>query len=143
MGNFWGLMTIGGILGLVLLRLFDSKIVLKIFTGITIICLGLALFGSTNMSLFGFQACGFFMSVMYPVIISLALNSIKEYHGSFAGILMSGIMGGAIMQVLIGFISDYTSLKTGMFLNFVGLVFISDKIKSVLTCKLRETLHRP
>ena len=123
-GNFWGLMTIGGILGLILLRLFDSKLVLKAFTGITIICLGLALFASTNISLYSFQACGFFMSVMYPIIISLALNSIQEHHGSFAGILMSGIMGGAIIQLLIGFISDYASLKTGMFLNFIGLAFI-------------------
>ena len=64
------------------------------------------------------------MSVMYPIIISLALNSIKEHHGSFAGILMSGIMGGAIIQLLIGVISDYASLKTGMFLNFIGLAFI-------------------
>ncbi|WP_435623321.1 MFS transporter [Flagellimonas sp.] len=123
-GNFWGLMTIGGVLGLVLLRLFDSKVILKVFTGLTIFCLVLALFGSMDISLYSFQACGFFMSVMYPIIISLALNSLKEHHGSFAGILMSGIMGGAIVQILIGFISDLLSLKFAMCLNFVGLIFI-------------------
>ncbi|MEM9078575.1 MAG: MFS transporter [Bacteroidota bacterium] len=123
-GNFWGLMTIGGVFGLVLLKLFDSKLILKIFTVITILCLALALFGSKNMALYGFQVCGFFMSVMYPIIISLALNSLQKNHGSFAGILMSGIMGGAIVQLLIGFISDYSSLKVGMLVNFIGLVFI-------------------
>ena len=123
-GNFWGLMTIGGILGLVLLKFLDSKVVLKIFTILAIISLALALFGSAEMSLYSFQASGFFLSVMYPVIFSLALNSMKEHHGAFAGILVSGIMGGAVVQLLIGFISDMTSLKVGMMFNFVILAFI-------------------
>lgn len=123
-GNFWGLMTLGGILGLVMLKLFDSKVVLRIFTAITIICLALGMFGSAQIALYAFQACGFFMAVMYPIIISLALNSMNEHHGSFAGILMSGIMGGAVFQVLIGLMSDATSLKIGMLLNFAAMAFI-------------------
>jgi len=123
-GNFWGLMTIGGILGLILLKFLDSKIVLKLFTILAITTLAFALFGSAEMSLLSFQASGFFLSVMYPVIFSLALNSMKEHHGAFAGILVSGIMGGAVVQLLIGFISDLTSLKTGMMFNFVILAFI-------------------
>ncbi len=122
--SFWGLMTIGGIFGLLLLRLIDSKLVLKLFTILAILCLGLALFGPADTSLYGFQASGFFLSVMYPVILSLALNSLKKHHGAFAGILMSGIMGGAIVQLLIGFISDLTSLKIGMMFNFALLVYI-------------------
>ena len=31
-----------------------------------------------------FSIVGFFMSVMYPVIFSLALSSVSEDHGSFA-----------------------------------------------------------
>lgn len=123
-GNFWGLMTIGGILGLILLKLLDSKIVLRLFTTLTVLCLGIALYGSKDTSIYAFQASGFFMSVMYPIIISLALNSVSKHHGSFAGILMTGIMGGAVVQLLIGMISDLTSLKTGMLLVFVALAYI-------------------
>jgi len=123
-GNFWGLMTLGGILGLVLLKLLDSKLVLRSFTILAIISFGFALFGDRDISLYAFQASGFFLSVMYPIIISLALNSVSKHHGSFAGILMSGIMGGAVVQLLIGMLSDVTSLKTGMLLVFVALVYI-------------------
>ncbi len=123
-GNFWGLMTIGGILGLILLKFLDSKIVLKLFTILAIISLAMAMFGSAETSLYAFQASGFFLSVMYPIIFSLALNSVKEHHGAFAGILVSGIMGGAVVQLLIGFISDLSSLKIGMMFNFVILAFI-------------------
>lgn len=123
-GNFWGLMTLGGLLGLVLLKLFDSKVILKIFTAIAMICLLLGLYAPANTSLYSFQACGFFMSIMYPVIISLGLNSVAKHHGSFAGILMSGIMGGAVIQLLIGIISDYASLGVGMLINLLALAFI-------------------
>lgn len=123
-GNFWGLMTVGGILGLVLLKIMDSKLVLRLFTSLAILSLGIALFGDAETSLVAFQASGFFLSVMYPIIISLALNSVSKHHGSFAGILMTGIMGGAVVQLLIGFLSDLTSLKTGMLLNFVALAYI-------------------
>ncbi len=123
-GNFWGFMTIGGIIGLVLLKIMDSKLVLRLFSSLAIISLGVALFGNANNSLYAFQICGIFLSVMYPIILSLALNSVSKHHGSFAGILMTGIMGGAVMQLLIGFISDLTSLRTGMLLNFVALLFV-------------------
>lgn len=123
-GNFWGLMTIGGIVGLGLLKIMDSKLVLRIFTLLAIVSLGLALFLPAHVSVISFQIAGFFLSVMYPVILSLALNSVKRHHGSFAGILMTGIMGGAVIQLVIGFISDNFSLQVGMALNFVCLIYI-------------------
>ncbi len=123
-GRFWGLMTIGGVAGLFLLKLVDSKIVLRIFTFLAIICLGLGLFGPALISFYSFQASGFFLSVMYPVIISLGLNSIKEHHGSAAGIFMSGIMGGAVIQLIIGALGDVFSLGTGMLIIFITLAYI-------------------
>lgn len=122
--NFWGLMTVGGIIGLVLLKFLDSKLVLKLFTLLAVLSLMLALFGSAEVALYAFQACGFFLAVMYPLIFSLALNSLDKNHGAFAGILVSGIMGGAVVQLLIGFISDLTSLKVGMFFNFILLAYV-------------------
>jgi fucose permease len=121
---FWGLMTIGGVLGLILLKLLDSKQVLRWFTILAMISLTVGLFGGDRISLWAFPVSGFFLSVMYPVIVSLGLNSVSKHHGSFAGILMTGIAGGAIVQILIGGISDLTSLKTGMIFLFITLGYI-------------------
>ncbi|MEM8763108.1 MAG: MFS transporter [Bacteroidota bacterium] len=122
--NFWGLMTVGGVAGLVLLKLFDSKLILKIFTLLTLLSFLGAVLGSVDWAIYGFQACGFFMAVMYPIIISLGLNSLEQHHGTFAGILMTGIMGGAVFQLLIGFLSDITSLRIGILFNCIGLLYI-------------------
>jgi len=121
---FWGLMTIGGILGLILMKLLDSKIILRWFTILAMICLAAGLFGGANISLWAFPISGFFLSVMYPVTVSLGLNSVSKHHGSFAGILMTGIAGGAIVQIMIGGISDIFSLKAGMVFLFITLGYI-------------------
>jgi len=34
---------------------------------------------------------------MWPIVVSLALNSVAEFHGSFSGILGTGIIGGAVV----------------------------------------------
>lgn len=121
---FWGLMTIGGVLGLVLFKLFDGKLVLRWFTILAIVCVAIGLFGSSELALWAFPVSGFFLSVMYPSVVSLGLNSVAKHHGSFAGILMTGIAGGAVVQILIGAISDLISLKVGMLFLFVTLSYI-------------------
>ncbi len=121
---FWGLMTIGGVFGLIFMKLFDSKKILRWFTTAAIVCVLLGLFGGEQLSLWAFPISGFFLSVMYPVIVSLGLNSVTKHHGSFAGILMTGIAGGAVVQILIGGLSDITSLKVGMMFIFVTLGYI-------------------
>ncbi len=121
---FWGLMTAGGVVGLFLLKLMDSRKVLVGFTVAALICLTAALFGSGRMALIAFPAVGFFASVMYPIIFSLALNSIDEHHGSFAGIIVTGIIGGAIVPLIIGGLGDALGLRTGMLFLYLTMGYI-------------------
>ncbi|MGB8319904.1 MAG: MFS transporter [Ignavibacteriaceae bacterium] len=121
---YWGLLTVGCILGLVLLKLVDSKLVLRIFVIAAMICLAVALFSSGNIPLYFFPATGFFLSVMWSVVFSLALNSLDKHHGSFSGILCTGIIGGAIVPLIIGYLADFIGLRFGMLFIFVTLGYI-------------------
>ncbi len=123
-GLFWGMMTVGCVLGLVLLKILDSKVVLRIFAATCFIVLTLTLFGNAKMALYGFPALGFCLSVMYGIIFSLALNSVARYHGSFAGILCTAIAGGAIFSLLIGKLKDIIGLQAGMTILYLPLIYI-------------------
>ncbi len=123
-GLFWGMMTIGCILGMALLKVMDSKMVLRIFTSGAILTLLFALFGNAKYALIGFPVLGFCLSVMYAIIFSLALNSVAKSHGSFAGILCTGIAGGAIISLLIGELKDFVGLQNSMLVLFVPLIYI-------------------
>lgn len=123
-GLFWGMMTVGCFLGLFLVRIMDSKIVLRIFTIASIVVISMTLFGSTAVARIGFPAMGFTISVMYALIFSLALNSVNGYHGSFSGILCTAIAGGAIFSLLIGNLKDITGLRAGMMILYLPLAYI-------------------
>ncbi|MGZ5425079.1 MAG: MFS transporter, partial [Candidatus Aminicenantales bacterium] len=111
-------------LGLVLLKFLDSRKVLLGFTAAALVFLTLALFGPGPLALVMFPLMGFAASVMWPVIFSLALNSVESHHGSFSGILCTGIIGGAIMPLIIGRLGDVLGLRQGMFVLYLTLGYI-------------------
>jgi fucose permease len=123
-GLFWGLMSIGCLFGLVLLKLLDAKLVLAGFTLLALLSVGLALFGPANVALLAFPATGFFLSVMYSIIFSFALNSVSRHHGAFSGILCTGILGGAVVPLLVGTLGDRFGLRIAMLTVFATLGFI-------------------
>ena len=55
---FWGLMSIGCLLGLALLKLMDSTRVLKLFSLNALICVACALYGPTDVALIAFPLTG-------------------------------------------------------------------------------------
>jgi fucose permease len=118
---FWGLLTTGCFIGMGLLKLFDSRYVLIGTCTGALLCLTAALFGPARISFFAFPCVGLFASVMWPILVSLGLNSVAEHHGSFAGILSTGIMGGAVVPLIIGRIADHFGLRTGV--AFLYLTF--------------------
>lgn len=121
---FWGLLTIGCFLGLLLLKIFDSRKVLVFFTCGAIVSLLMALFGPREMALMSFPMAGFFASVMYSVIFSLALNSVPRHHGTFSGILCAGIAGGAVVPLIVGGIGELVGLQFAMLFLLLPLSYI-------------------
>jgi fucose permease len=116
---FWGLLTVGCLFGMLLLKIFDSRRVLIGACVGALLCLSAALYGSAKVSVIAFPAIGLFASVMWPIVVSLALNSVAEYQGSFSGILGTGIIGGAVVPVIIGRIGDYMGLRSGLAFLYV------------------------
>lgn len=142
---FWGLLTAGCFMGMFLLKIFDSR---KVLIGT---CIGAlfsvtaALFGPANITVIAFPAIGLFASVMWPILVSLALNSVSESHGSFAGILSTGIMGGAVVPLIIGRIGDHFGLRAGvafLYLTFgcvLSVGFWARPIVSNATVTIKKT----
>lgn len=121
---FWGLMTLGCVAGLVFLKLFDSKKVLLVSAVCAAASFTTALYGNTAQALFCFPLTGLFLSVMWGIIFSLALNSVPRHHGTFSGILCTAIAGGAIVPLTIGMLSEWMGLRIAMSIIFLTLGYI-------------------
>jgi fucose permease len=138
-GGFWGWMTVGCAVGLIFLKLFDSRKVLIGFVAAALITLTVALFGPAKLAIFPmwlplfgkfqvvlytFSLMGFFASVMWPIVFSLALNSVDKHHGSFSGILVTGIIGGAVLPPVVGKLGDLFGLKIGLLVIYLTLGYL-------------------
>jgi len=121
---FWGFLTAGTVLGLVLLKFLDSRTVLIAFSLGALVCLSGALFGSRPVALAAFPLTGFAFSVMWSIILSLALNSVPAHHGSFSGILLTGISGGAVIPLVVGSLGDRFGLRFGMLFLYLTIGYI-------------------
>jgi FHS family L-fucose permease-like MFS transporter len=123
-GWFWGMMSIGCLIGLGLLKVFDSRKILISAVIFATIFLTAALFGSGRVAIMSFPMVGFSLSVMWSIIFSLALNSVNKHHGSFSGILCTAIIGGAVVQLFIGWLGDTFGLRVGMSFIYITLAYI-------------------
>ena len=121
---YWGLMTLGCFIALLLLKIFDSARVLVGGSVGALAALTVALFSPGDVAVIAFPLVGLFASVMWPILISLALNSVAEHQGSFAGILCTGIMGGALVPLVIGRVGDWAGLRAGMLVLYLTFGFV-------------------
>lgn len=147
--SFWGWMAVGCVVGLVLLKLIDAKLVLALAGLAAIASLLAALFGNLDTALLAFPACGFFISAMFSIIFSLALNSVRNHHGAFSGILCTGILGGAILPLIVGSAGEAVGLRFAMLLVLIPLAFIvsisfwAQPLTRNQTIDLRQLFGRP
>jgi MFS transporter, FHS family, L-fucose permease len=92
---------------------------------LAMVTLSMALFtSSASTSKLAFGSVGFCASVMWSIIFSLALNSIDKHQGSFSGILCTGIIGGAISPLVIGWLGKNFGLRNGMLFLYLPLTYI-------------------
>ena len=122
--SFWGNLTLGTVISLFLVKVLDGKILLNIYSLTSALLILVALFSSSDLSVLSFKLLGLTISGIWSVMIALALNSISNNHGMFSGILLTGIIGGAIFPFIIAIIGQFIGLKYGMLMILFGLLYI-------------------
>ena len=58
-------------------------------------------------------------------MISLGLNSVPKNHSIFTGILLTGIVGGALFPFIIAGLGQLFNLKLGMHIILIGFIYLS------------------
>jgi fucose permease len=115
LSSYWLLFAVGCLLGMVLLKYFETLNILLVFTIAAMISFCCAIFGNREMAIWCFPLTGLFHSVMWPLILSLGINSVKKHHGSLSGLLFSASCGGAFGPMMVGRLGDIFGLRWGFF----------------------------
>lgn len=108
--NYWLGLLIGRLLGSFVLDKIPTKRAIQIYISCAAVALASAIFSKNlTIALWAFPAIGFFISIMFPSIYGLAIESYKkEYSGMVSGILCTAIIGGAVIGPIITKVAEIT-----------------------------------
>lgn len=76
------------------------------------------------------------------------MNSLKSHHGTVSGIFCTGIIGGAIVPLVVGNIGDILGLRIGMcfvYLTIIYILYVAITAKPLIdnkTIKLTELFKK-
>jgi fucose permease len=121
---FMGMTGIGRVLGGAILKRFGAAHVLRVYSVMTLLCLLLATFGSTMLTVVGFASCGFFISVLYPLLYTSAINSFDQYRGTISGLLCTSYVTSALAPPLQGWVGDHLGMRAAMAIPIVCLSYV-------------------
>ena len=111
---YWLGAMVGRAIGSALLGVVRAHILLAVFTAIAAaMCFYVFAIGGVTA---GFVALsiGLFNSIMFPVIFTLTLERSTGTTESTSGLLCTAIVGGALLPLLVGAVSDQTSYATAL-----------------------------
>jgi MFS transporter, FHS family, L-fucose permease len=122
---YWGGAMVGRFIGSAVMQKIHPGKVLAFNAGTASLLVLTTIFSNGNVAMSTILAVGFFNSIMFPTIFSLALKGLGKLTGQGSGILCSAIVGGAILPVIQGFVADRIGLQPAFFIPAVCYVYIA------------------
>ena len=111
---YWGGAMVGRALGSALLAIVNAGRLLVVFTAVAcLMCLYVVLVGGVSAG-FVALAIGLFNSIMFPVIFTLTLERSTASTEATSGLLCTAIVGGAVVPLLVGALSDQAGYITAL-----------------------------
>lgn len=127
---YWGGAMVGRFLGALLMqRIAPSKYLAFNATAAVVLIAVAILFGGGKVSMWALLFIGFFNSIMFPTIFSLATSGLGKFTGAASGIICTAIVGGAIVggaivPVMQGFFADHIGLLLSFFVSALCYLYI-------------------
>ena len=98
---------VGRIIGSVALLKVKAERALLIVSSVAALMVLITIFGHGRIALWAIVSCGLFNSVMWPCIFPLAVKGLGKFTSQGSGILVTMVVGGAIVPEFQGLLADH------------------------------------
>ena len=124
---YWGGAMVGRFLGSAIMATIAPNRYLAFNATAAVALLGVAMLAgkaSADIAMWALLAIGFFNSIMFPTIFSLATKGLGRFTSSASGVLCTAIVGGAIVPVVQGWAADTYGLMISFVVSAICYVYI-------------------
>jgi fucose permease len=67
---------------------------------------------------------GLAVANIWPLVFSIAVEKYPTRSNEISGLMMMAISGGAVIPLLVGWISDKSNMAVGMTILLAGMVYL-------------------
>ncbi|MFT4678324.1 MAG: FHS family L-fucose permease-like MFS transporter [Flavobacteriales bacterium] len=122
---YWGGAMVGRFIGAYLIRVMKPALVLTLFGSTAIVLLLISAVSSGFVAMWALLLVGFFNSIMFPTIFTLAIDKLGDLKPQGSGILCSAIVGGAIIPPLYGYAAEWQGFEKSFIIFIICYSFIA------------------
>jgi FHS family L-fucose permease-like MFS transporter len=117
--------TLGRFSGSAILRFAPAHRVLGVYALFNVALMTLVFLGLGWISVLALILSFFFMSIMYPTHFALAIRGMGERTKLASSWMVTAIVGGSIMPIFMGWLSDHYSMRVGFVMPLMCFCFIA------------------
>jgi FHS family L-fucose permease-like MFS transporter len=121
---YWLGAMIGRFIGSAVLQKVDTGKLLSGCAAVAALLVLLSMLSSGNIAVWTILLVGLFNSIMFPSIFTLGIAEMGPLTGEASGLLVTAIVGGAIIPLAQGFIADHIGIHHGFILPILCYIFI-------------------
>ncbi len=122
---YWFGALVGRLLGSWILTKVKSGKLLGIFGFAASALLIVSMSTSGNVAIWTMVLCGFFNSIMFPNIFTLGIAGLGPMTSKGSGLIMTAIVGGAIIPALLGAAADRYGIQHAFVIPLVCYLYIA------------------
>ncbi len=103
---------LGRFIGTALMKFISPARLLGFYAFANLVLLAVVVAYGGMLSVYALIGVQFFMSIMFPTIMSLSIQNLGEDTKMGSSLLIMSIVGGAVFPLLMGYISDLKDIQT-------------------------------
>ncbi|MBE0657765.1 MAG: MFS transporter [Bryobacteraceae bacterium] len=124
-GLFFTALTIGRFSGGVILTWMKPRKFFMVTCALSILGLAGLFVPNQTVAVASFFVVGLGFANIFPLVFSIAVDSMPEHTNALSGLMVTAIVGGAILPPLMGLVADRTSVQTSFLVPLAAILYIT------------------
>jgi FHS family L-fucose permease-like MFS transporter len=122
---YWGGAMVGRFIGSAILQKVKTGKLLTLCATVAMVLVLISMLSFGHIALWSILLVGLFNSIMFPSIFTLGIAEMGPLTGEASGLLVTAIVGGAIIPEIQGVLADHIGLHHAFILPVLCYIFIA------------------
>jgi FHS family L-fucose permease-like MFS transporter len=121
---YWGAAMVGRLVGAAAMRYIAPTKYLSINALIAILMIVVSMNSTGSVAMWSILAVGFFNSIMFPTIFTLAVKGLGSLTSKGSGLVCQAIVGGALIPLVQGAAADTVGIQLSFIVPMLCYIYI-------------------